>query len=129
MAERRKMKHRVDYDEKQGVLYIRVVKDVSPEEFLEVNKLIMSMPEEKRRRILIDASDAVIPKWNRRMREAVFGGASATPPNTRTAVIGLSPALRVFSKAIINVAGKYSETKFFKTEEEALAWLKGDVKR
>jgi hypothetical protein len=120
------MKHRIDYDEKLGVLFIRVVKDVSPEEFLEVNKLITSMPVEKRMRILIDASDAVMPKWDRKMREAVLSGTSHTPPNTRTAVIGLSPALRVFSKVIINVAGKYSETKFFKTEEEAIAWLRED---
>ncbi|MBN2379317.1 STAS/SEC14 domain-containing protein [candidate division WOR-3 bacterium] len=128
MAERRKMKHRIDFDEKQGVLFIRIVKDVSPEEFLEVNKLIASMPQEKRKRILIDASDAVIPKWNREMREAIFRGTSATPPNTLTAVTGLSPALRVFSKTIINIAGKHSETKFFKSEEEALSWLKGDAK-
>lgn len=118
------MKHRLDYDERLGVLFVRVVKDVSPDEFLEVNRKITSMLEEKRRRILIDASDAVIPRWNRQMREAILKGTSVTSPNTRTAVIGLSPALRVFSKAIINVAGKYSETKFFKTEDEALAWLK-----
>jgi hypothetical protein len=117
------MNHEVRFDEKQYILHVRFVEEVTPEEYREVSQHILSMPEAKRQRILIDVSEASMPKWSREVRQAL-AESTDTPVNTRTAVIGISPALRVLSKAIIRVAGKHSETRFFKTEEEAIRWLK-----
>jgi len=44
----------------------------------------------------------------------------------KIAVVGADPVLRITSKVILAVMGKYKEARFFKTEDEALAWLKGD---
>jgi DNA-directed RNA polymerase subunit F len=122
------MNHEVRFDEKQGILYVRFVEEVTPEEYREVSQQILSMPEAERRRILIDVSEASMPKWSREVRKALAESSTA-PPNTRSAVVGISPALRVLSKAIILVAGKRAETRFFKTEQEAIDWLKVDAKQ
>lgn len=43
----------------------------------------------------------------------------------KSAIFGASPAVRMASKIALAVAKKSKITRFFKTKEEALAWLKG----
>ena len=46
---------------------------------------------------------------------------------TKSAIVGASPMARMLTKVILAMRKeKASETRFFKSEEEALSWLKGD---
>jgi len=42
----------------------------------------------------------------------------------KIAIIGANPTIRMFAKIIVAVLGKNKDSGFFKTEEDALTWLK-----
>jgi|GEM_PF-2858056 len=125
------MKHLVHYDDKRKVLYAQIGGEISPEDYTELTSDMMSYPPEKRSEILIDISGMKMPKWDRETRQKL---AETAPPlsDTRVALIGAPPAVRLISKVFITIAEKHAknkavqpqETKFCRTEEEALVWLK-----
>ncbi|MBD3284761.1 hypothetical protein GF359_00330 [candidate division WOR-3 bacterium] len=46
----------------------------------------------------------------------------------RVAMVVTNPAVRMIGKVVIATMGKSGNTRFFKTTEEGLAWLKDDTK-
>jgi hypothetical protein len=47
----------------------------------------------------------------------------------KVALIGVSPVTRMIAKVILVILGQVKESRFFKTEEEARTWLKGDINK
>ena len=121
------MKHEVHFDEKRGVLFLRFGKEVTPEEYREISKKIMEMPEAERHLVIIDITGTEMPKWSRETHKMLAEETSAQS-DTRTVEIGVSPDLRIVSKEFVLITGKKADTRFFKTEEETQRWLKGEVK-
>ena len=44
----------------------------------------------------------------------------------KVALVGVSPVTRMIAKVILVILGNVKGSSFFETEEEAIAWLKGD---
>jgi hypothetical protein len=116
------MKHKITYDE-EGILRIQYIGEIIPEEYRQTAEQVMQMPAENLKRILVDISQTDTPMWNRETRE-MLAKSTPTPAGSKVAVIGASAAIRIISKAFVHIAKTQSQTRFFKTEEEALAWLK-----
>ncbi|MBD3286652.1 STAS/SEC14 domain-containing protein, partial [candidate division WOR-3 bacterium] len=45
----------------------------------------------------------------------------------KVAVVGASPGARMIAKVALAITGVSKISRFFKTEDEALAWLKGNT--
>lgn len=120
------MKHEVCFNEEQDVLYVRFIGELEKQGYYEIVNHVSSLPEEKRSRIIVDISAANAQIWDRKVRQ-MFAEESRKIPGDRIAIIGASPTLRMMAQMIIASAKKTTtgtEYKFFKTEEEAIVWLK-----
>lgn len=119
------MKHKIAYDEEEGILRIQYIGEIIPDEYRQTAEEVLKMPEENLKRILVDISQTVTPMWNRETR-GMLAKSTPTIEGSRVAVIGASAAIRIISKAFVHIGKTQSQTRFFKTEEEAVAWLKGE---
>jgi len=127
------MKHLVCYDDRRKVLYAQIAGEISPEDYAEITSEMMSYPPEKRSAIVIDISGMKMPKWDRETRKSMVQTVP-TLSDTRVALIGAQPEVRLISKVFISIAAKRAEinsiqpqeTRFCRTEEEALGWLRSE---
>jgi hypothetical protein len=117
------MNHKVYCDETQNILYIRFVGKVDASGYRKVAEQINALPVEKRLQLIVDLSDAAAPFWDRKTRQVLADG-TVQSDKSRMAVFGASPAIRVIAKMMLIALGQRDRTRFFKTEAQALAWLK-----
>ncbi|MBN2380567.1 STAS/SEC14 domain-containing protein [candidate division WOR-3 bacterium] len=127
------MKRDIRYNKAQDALYARISGEIAPREFQEMSQVFMSFPAGQRSRILIDIAGLKMPKWDRETRKRLAESSPVLSEN-KVALIGAPPALRILSKVFSYISQKKAkakskqpqETMFFKTEGEALSWLKGE---
>jgi len=118
------MKHKVWFDEDAGILRMELkglfTAEDAPEFFSLVDKLYKDKPH---RNVLCDLSEgsAVVPKDKeyRKWLMKMYNDSNFE----KIAITNIHPTLRILVKVIVAAIGKTGQMKFFKTEEEALAWL------
>lgn len=122
-------KYTISYDDKDDVLYLKIMGLMDAESLLELIPRYRKLLEGKPRRyILVDMSESVqmdtsiMTKEMRNSYKELLNEMNAD----KSAIFGASPALRMIARIAIAVTGKSDITQFFKTKEEALAWLKGE---
>jgi hypothetical protein len=113
------------YDEKHEVLYLKTFHTMTEEDVREA----MALSETKYKGIdiqyaLVDMSEATAEPISKGARKA-FKEHTGIMNYKKVAVVGANPAVRMLAKVALAVIGKSKVTRFFKTEAEALAWLKG----
>jgi len=119
-------KHKARYDPYQKVLYLKVNGDYhGPDhrKFLNLYHIVfkdMTMG----RYALVDLNDAT--PLDRKTRRAMKDEEEKLSEGTdKMAFTGASPAIRMIAKLYMKFS-KNKDVGFFKTEEEALRWLKAD---
>jgi hypothetical protein len=118
--------YEVWYDEERGVLYLKTFHTMTEEDVREV----MALNETKYKGIdiqyaLVDMSEAAAEPISKETRKA-FREHAAILNYKKMAVVGANPAARMLAKVALAVIGQSKVTRFFKTEAEALGWLKGE---
>ncbi|NLI97722.1 STAS/SEC14 domain-containing protein [bacterium] len=125
MAEARKMNYEMWFDEKNGVLY---VKTLAMLERADVEDIIPEVAEmlagKEHRYILGDLAQNPSGLLTKDARTAFKENAENLQVD-KIAIIGANPSIRMIAKIALTIMGKSDIAKFFKTEEEALVWLKG----
>jgi tRNA threonylcarbamoyladenosine modification (KEOPS) complex Pcc1 subunit len=123
------MKSDVWFDEEAGVVRMRFVGNITNEEYTRINReLLANISPEKRRFQLVDLTASTTMKIDRKTRKEITAEIEATDvAGTKTAIVGASPMVRMMTKVILAMRKeKDAETRFFKNEDEALTWLKGE---
>lgn len=125
------MKHKIWYDEGEGVLRFRLIGQWTVENFKEALARMQELLDGKEHRYLLgDLSEATPQKYTKEFRKLV-AEEGAKVPLDKVAITGASPVLRMMAKMLIAAAKVIRkipmEAKFFKTEKEALDWLKGET--
>jgi hypothetical protein len=117
-------------DEENQVLRQKLIGDTiieeAPRYFPDVKKLLDKLPA---RYSIVDMSEADARKiLNRNAREHITTYSSKVGYE-KVAYVNIAPTLRMIAKILRNIAGRNkddkNEIRFFKTDEEALSWLKG----
>lgn len=121
------MKHEVWLDEKEGVLFVRYVGDITVEDYSEVSDRVLEFTPEQRMLTFVDMSQAKVAKLDRKSRAAIDKRVqSLLHDNARAAVLITSPVIRMMTKIFLGTVKQKVETRIFADQEEALVWLKGE---
>lgn len=122
------MGFKVAYDDEQGILHIRFTEDITPEDICEINKIYGKEPSDKTAAIIVDISDTKMSTWatpwDRETRQRVAASVPPNPPKSRVAIIGSTSISRMLTKVGLSVIGRIKDSRFFKNEAQAVAWLK-----
>lgn len=117
------------YDDEKDVLYIKIRGILEVEDLNELisqyKKLLDGKPH---RHILVDMTESAkfdASAMTKEMRNS-YKELIKVMDTDKSAIFGAAPALRMTAKVALAVTGKSDVTRFFKTKEEALAWLKGE---
>lgn len=116
------------FDEKNEALHLSFTEVWDENDVPELFKRIRAHFEgRKERNIVGDLSHAAPQSYSRQMRKMVAEEAAALSLD-KVAILGANNVLRMMAKILLAVIGnKWSaETKFFDSEADALAWIKGD---
>lgn len=128
------MENEVWLDEGNHMVRQRLIDDVTlteaPKYFAQFKRILDELPHRRATVDLAKADEGGFMKgesWEYIVSRSILTGYK------KMAYINLSPSLRIFSKVISKIAFKKhkneTEIGFFKPEEEALEWLKGDAKK
>ncbi|MBN2381023.1 hypothetical protein JXM67_14590 [candidate division WOR-3 bacterium] len=121
------MDYEVWFDDKTKMVKAKVLRSLTKESaqmlMIEIeNKLV----EMNTRQGIMDLTEAeAIANIPKEVRE-VYKEHALKLPLDRAAILVNSPILRMAARVVLAALGKTNNTKFFKTEVEALAWLKGE---
>ncbi|MBN2379303.1 STAS/SEC14 domain-containing protein [candidate division WOR-3 bacterium] len=117
----------LSYDDKDQVLYLKILGLMDSEGLRELLPRFQKLLEGKPRRyVLVDMSESVqldASFMTKELRNS-YKELMNQMDSDKGAIIGASPALRMIAKIALAVSGRSDTTKFFKTKEEALCWLK-----
>lgn len=119
------MKHKIYYDEDKQLLHIEFIGDVTVEDCAEIASVLKSLTaEQKSGGFLIDvAGTRTTTLVDKELRQAL-SQEFVDVGKVKTAIIGATPVLRMLVKALVAMIGTSDISRFFTTEEEAIAWLK-----
>jgi hypothetical protein len=113
------------FDAEQGVLYVKTFKTIDAGEIHQLIPQVDKSLEGKPRRYIIgDLSENPTDPLTKEARQAFKQYANSINYD-RIAVIGVNPFTRMVVKIGVKIVGQSDKTRFFKTEAQALAWLKG----
>jgi hypothetical protein len=120
------MNYKITYDEELGVARFKVLAMLTAEDVNEyipgLNKLLEG---KEHRYVLGDLSENPPGLLDSAARKA-FKSQAKSLDCDKIAFFGAEPAVRMLAKTAVFALGMSNITKFFKTEEEALHWLKGE---
>jgi len=120
------LKHSIQYDSNSRTIILKIVGNFTVEDadevIVKVNQLTGNNPESNVLADFTQSPNLVIDRETRRMIQ----NAALKYMFQKVAFVGVSPVTRMIAKVIIAVLGKIKESRFFKTEAEAIAWLKGE---
>jgi hypothetical protein len=122
------MKHKLYYDEENEVVVMDVLGEFTFEEAKETMRLMReSFADKAPYPFLLDLEKMIgdLDRETRKLLQAEAGNVGIT----RMAMVVSNPMMRMTAKIVSSVIGKKNETSFFKTREEAIAWLKEDARR
>ena len=125
------MELNVEYDKESGVIRFRMPDEAWEVKFTEetgeafIKQMEVECSGLEHRLLLIDLRGSRGNKPSREFRKWMRNHSSEMGFE-RTACMIDSDVMRVISKFIMSSIGRLKDTQFFKTEEEALKWLKGE---
>ncbi|MBN2379310.1 STAS/SEC14 domain-containing protein [candidate division WOR-3 bacterium] len=132
MVERREVNtdaYKTWFDEEQGVLYVKTFKTIDAEDIHRLMPEVEKALEGKTNRLIIgDLSQNPSDLLTKEARQA-FKRYTDKVNFDRIAVIGVNPITRMIVKIAVTIIGQSKKTQFFKTETQALAWLKEGEKK
>lgn len=116
------MNHQVRWDDKNACVRFRLVGEIEPHEAAQALTEVISIFEGKPARwLLVDHRDSQ-RAISTETRAVLKQYAPQVNPD-KIAFIGMSNLNRIVAKIIVAIIGKSGHTKFFITEDEALAWF------
>ena len=115
------------YDEERNLIWVKLIGQVTVEEYQHFADFVNSLPRERKMRYLVDISRMDNSLFDRKTRNMVSESTERIP-GSKIAMLGGSPITRMIAKTIVATMGKLHETGFFKTEEKAITWLDREVK-
>ncbi len=122
-------KYILSYDSEIDALYIKILGVLETEDLNELIAQYQKILEDKpHRHILVDMTESSqfdASVMTRQLRNT-YKDLMKLMKTDKTAIFGASPGLRMAAKIASAVIGKSDVTKFFKTKDEAIAWLKGE---
>lgn len=125
------MNYRLWFNDEHGVLYVQVLRTLTKEDIEAIiPEIKINLDGKPHRYLLGDLSeqrteDGILDKEARQALRELASDADYD----KIAVIGVRPMTMMIAKIGISVAGKGDISRFFKTEDEALTWLKEDKER
>jgi len=116
--------YRVWFNDDKNVVYFKLYRPLTVEEVYEVQPMVQGLVKNlERRLVLIDLTEGSTDMVGREARQA-FRETANPKDFDKIAVFGASAAVRMLAKVVIAITGVSKISQFFKTEEEALTWLK-----
>lgn len=120
------MNYKAWFNEDNGVLYVKTFKTMDEKDVHDLMPRIEELFENRKPRLILgdlaeNPSDPLTKEARQAFKEY------STVDYDRIAVIGVNPFTRMIVKIAVKIVGQADKTRFFKTEEEALTWLKGDA--
>jgi len=125
VVERRKVKHKLYYDEQNKILVLDILGEYTFKDAQETIQLTRVSYENKSPYpLLVDLEKATtnIGRDARRFLQDEAGKLGIS----QMAMVVTNPMIRMTAKILAAAMGKNNETGFFKTREDALNWLKGE---
>jgi len=123
------MKYKIWYDEDNGIMRADIFETFDVEAssgfFGYIDK---NFTNEQQRYLLAYVAEAAQELPSKETRRSLRENAP-TVKWDKIALLGAKPGLRMFAKIIVAAAGKTKDTKFFTTEEKAIAWLKAEKEK
>lgn len=118
-------KYEVRYDEKVGALRIQTFDTLTKDDVHDIMSAVERelVGKDEKRYVLVDLSQGSSDMVDKEARQA-FKKASDPSNFTKVALFGANPAVRMLAKVVLVVSGVSKKTRFFKSEAEALAWLR-----
>lgn len=117
------MKHKIWYDQDNEVLRQQVIGEYSSQEARESGAEYSNGLEEKPyRHLIVDLSQA--GKMQDRQTRKITNESLENADISAVAFVGATAATRMIAKVLMKLGSSRIATDFFKTDEEALAWLK-----
>ncbi len=113
------------YDSDMEILRIKNYYPMTKDDVSRLLPLANKMLENKKhRRFLVDLSDVPLQKMVDKEARQVIRNYRDGKDFEKMAIFGASPIARMIAKVMISVAGPSGSTRFFKSEDEAVGWIK-----
>lgn len=121
------MKYKTWFDNEKDVLYVQVFDKLGKEDAHGIiNDVNKALEGRSHKPSIVDLTQGT-PSVDKEAREAFKEIAIPEAfTSEKVAVFGASPGVRMIAKVLLTVTGFSKRTRFFKTEDEALRWLKGE---
>ena len=113
------------YDSNLDTLRIKNYYPLTKEDVSKLLPLANKMLEDKKHRcFLVDLSEVPLEKMIDKESRQAIRGYGDNKDFDKIAVFGASPIARMIAKVMISVAGSSGSTRFFKSEDEAVGWIR-----
>lgn len=117
------MEHKTWYDEENELLRLAVIGPYSTQEAIALRKSFHELLEGKpRRQLMVDLTEA--GKMESRETRKVQNDILKEAEITDVAYVGAAAATRMIAKVLMKLGSLNAVTDFFKTDDQALSWLK-----
>jgi len=120
--------HKARFDNKEGIMYLHIGGEgytaENNREFQKISEEVFAGMEDNRNvMVILENSDSIHSMTKDARKEMMddmkkTGGMKAD----KTAIIGASPSVRMFTKVLLKISG-VKNNKFFATQDEAKAWF------
>jgi len=120
------VKYKLWFDDAHDVAYLKVFDPLGERDIRELMPLTKEIFDGREHcRILCDLTEGSAGLISRGARRAFKENANIVDYE-KIAMVGANPSMRTVAGVILTITDAVSRTRFFKTEAEALAWLKGE---
>lgn len=121
------MKYEIKRDAENGLLRLVIFSSLEKDDVDELMPvMVRELDNMARRLVLVDMSKDNNPSSMSKEARKAYKEYASVIDTEKVAMVGASPVTRMTAKIALYVIGQSDKTRFFKAEEEALAWLKGE---
>jgi len=125
MAQRREMKHEVYLDREKNIIILRIKGHYSLQDAMETAYKMDELGKNKKTILVLADMREAQNKLDKDVR-VYMKELSKRMKMEKFAMIVTNPAVRIVGKIVIATMRNAKGSAFFKTEEEAIHWLKGE---
>jgi hypothetical protein len=119
------MKHELYYDGEKQVIVLRIKGEFKIDEARETLRMMEDLTGGMDSILVLTDMSEAPARLDRDVRE-LMKDITKKINIAKTALVMTNPAVRMVSKIVVSAMGNSDNSGFFKTEEEAMAWLKGE---
>jgi len=121
------VKYEVKKDKENGLLRLVIYSSLVKADVDELMPIMAAeLDKMKRRLVLVDMSQDKNPSSMSKEARKAYKEHAAAINTEKVAMVGANPVTRMTAKIALSVLGQSDRTRFFKSEEEAFVWLKGE---